>query len=190
LDAALTDLSEAIGDVQRFVAGSRDAASEQVQRLANVTQNLVDNRSSLENILHVAPNGMANGYNIYNPDTGAVSGAFVINNFSNPVHFICSAIGGIENITAPETAKLCGQYLGPALRLLNFNGVPVPINPFLRKSASPERIIYTDPALAPGGTGPAPRVPEAPPAVSAYTGAPVPGPSNLPELLLPAERPS
>lgn len=170
-DAALRDLSEAIVDVQRFVAGSRNQASEQVQRLAGVTQNLVDNRMTVENILHIAPNGIANGYNIYNPDTGAVSGAFVINNFSNPVHFICSAIGGVENITAPETAKLCAQYLGPALRLLNFNGVPMPINPYLRKSANPANLIYTDPVLAPGGAGPSPAPQEPPPAVSAFTGA-------------------
>ena len=39
----------------------------------------------LENVLHVAPNAFANGYNIYNPDTGTVSAAFVLNNFSNPV---------------------------------------------------------------------------------------------------------
>lgn len=226
LDAALKALSEAVGDVQRFVAGSRDQASEQIQRLASVTQNLVDHRMSIENILHIAPNGIANGYNIYNPDTGAVSGAFVVNNFSNPVSFICSAIGGIENITAPETAKLCAQYLGPALRLLNFNGVPIPIDPYLRKSASPDSIIYSDPDLAPGGAGPRPGPPETPLSVSAYTGdgdvppppgygqppavasgpsapdhlpaapspalfpgAPVPMPSGLPGMLLPAEGP-
>lgn len=171
IDSALTDLADAIGHVQRFVADSRNQTSEQVERLANVTQNLVDHRLTVENILHVAPNGIANGYNIYNPDTGAVSGAFVINNFSSPVDFICAAIGAVENITSPETAKLCAQYLGPGLRQLNFNGVPMPINPYLRKSASPENLIYTDPALAPAGSGAAPRPPESPPAVSAFTGA-------------------
>ena len=34
LDAALTDLSVAIGEVQRFVAGSRNQTAEQIQRLA------------------------------------------------------------------------------------------------------------------------------------------------------------
>jgi phospholipid/cholesterol/gamma-HCH transport system substrate-binding protein len=125
---------------------------------------------ALENILHAAPNAFANGYNIYNPDTGAVSGQFVFNNFTNPVQFICSAIGGLENATAPETAKLCAQYLGPALRLLNFNFVPIPFDPYLRKSASPENIVYSDPKLAPGGGGTAPGPAEIPPAVSAYTG--------------------
>ena len=35
LDAALSDLSVAIGEVQRFVAGSRDQTSEQIQRLGS-----------------------------------------------------------------------------------------------------------------------------------------------------------
>ena len=121
LDAALMDLSAAVGDVQRFVAGSRDQAAEQVQRLARVTQNLVDHKVDLENVLHVAPNAIANQSNIYDPDNGAPIGSFVFNNFSNPTAFFCSAMGGIQNTTAAETAKLCGLYLGPALKVFNFN---------------------------------------------------------------------
>ena len=77
-------------------------------------------------------------------------------------------IGAVENTTAPETAKLCSQYLGPALRLLNFNNLPLPINPYLRPAPKPENIIYTDPKLAPGGAGPG-DPPEPLPSVSAYT---------------------
>src|SRR3954466_336299 len=75
LDAALSNLSVAIGEVQRFVAGTRHETAEQVARLADVTQVLVDNKMSLENILHVAPNALANFENIYYPNGGAVSGA-------------------------------------------------------------------------------------------------------------------
>ena len=196
LDAALTDLSAAIGDVQRFVAGTRDQAAEQVQRLANVTQNLVDHKTDLENVLHVAPNAVANQSNIYNPDNGAPLGAFVLNNFSNPVAFICSAIGGIHNATAPETAKLCAEYLGPGLAvgnpftLANINYLPIPLNPFLMKSTSPDKIIYTEPRLAPGGAGPKPGPPETPPAISAYTGVPGDPQEGLRDLLLPSVPPA
>jgi len=169
LDAALSDLSVAIGEVQRFVAGSRNQATEQVQRLANVTQTLVDNRTALENVLHIMPNAIGNYQNVYYPNGGAVTGAFTLSNFSNPVWFICGMIGGVANTTGPETAKLCAQYLGPALRLLNFGNLPFPINAYLRPATSPERLIYTDPKLAPGGAGPG--IPaELPPTVSAYTG--------------------
>jgi phospholipid/cholesterol/gamma-HCH transport system substrate-binding protein len=178
LDAALTNLSQAVGEVQRFIAGTRDKTSEQIQRLANVTQNLVDHRKDLEQVLHVAPTAAANAYAMYNPDTGTVSGSFVINSFRNPLQLICAAVGSIENVTAAETAKLCAEYLGPALRqvnplsILNFNYLPIPVNPFLQKSASPDNLIYAEPRLAPGGEGPKPGPPETPPAVSAYTGLP------------------
>ena len=171
LDAALQKLSEAVGEVRTFIAGTRDKTSEQLQRLANVTQNLSDHKTDLENILHVAPNAFSNAYKIYNPDNGADIGAFVFNNFSSPVDFVCGAIGAIQNTTAPETAKLCAQYLGPALRLLNFNYLPTPVDPYLTKSTSPDKVIYTEANLAPGGSGPKPAPPDQPPAVSAYTGA-------------------
>ncbi len=67
LDAALTDLSGAVVDVQRFIAGSRDQTAEQIQRLGDVTRKVADNKTTLENVLHVAPNAIGNSYNIYNP---------------------------------------------------------------------------------------------------------------------------
>jgi phospholipid/cholesterol/gamma-HCH transport system substrate-binding protein len=183
LDAALKDLTVAIGEVQRFVAGSRNQTAEQIQRLGNVTQNLVENRSNLENVLHVAPNAFANGYNIYNPTTGSALGAFVMNNFAGPVQLVCSAIGAIENTTAPETARLCAQYLGPALRLLTANYIPLPINAFLMPSASPQDIEYSEPKLMPDGGRQPVLPPEPKPATSAYTGFegnPYPAPGTPP----------
>jgi phospholipid/cholesterol/gamma-HCH transport system substrate-binding protein len=215
LDAALKDSADVVGEVQRFLSQTRDGTAEQIQRLANVTQILVDQRRDVEQILHVAPHALANGYNTYNPDTGDPIGSLVFQNFANPVQLICSSIGAIENTTAPETAKLCAQYLSPALRLLNFNFLPIPLNQVLMPA--PTNVVYSDPALAPGGAGPAPGPAEIPPAVSAYTGLPgdivpgsppppparVPGlaqfepppttaqppppPATLPEMLLPAE---
>lgn len=170
LDAALTDLSVAVGEVKRFVAGTRDQTAAQIKSLAEVTQTLVDKKEDFEQVLHVTPNAFANAYNIYDPDIGTVRGAFAIPNFSNPMQFICGTIGALRNATGPETAKLCNDYLGPALRLLNLNYVPVPLDPYLAKSASPDNIVYAEPRLAPGGDGPKPGPPEIPPSVSAYTG--------------------
>ncbi|OBG27360.1 MCE family protein [Mycobacterium sp. 852002-51057_SCH5723018] len=181
LDAALTDLSTAVGEVQRFIAGTRNQASEQVARLADVTQILVDQHMALENILHASPNALGNFFNDYNADTGTIVGGFGIMDFANPVASGlllplpvpgCSQIGAVENVTAVETAKLCTLFLGPGLRLLNFNSLPIPINIFLQKSVDPSKIVYTEQRLAPGGEGPKPGPPEIPPAVSAYTGLP------------------
>ncbi|MBS4727496.1 MCE family protein [Mycobacterium sp. SM1] len=227
LDAALSDLSTAVGEVQRFIAGTRDRASEQITRLADLTQILVDKRMALENVLHVAPNALGNFFNNYNPDTGTIVGGFGFINEANPVFSGsvfppvpgCTITGSIENVTAVESAKLCSLFIGPGLRLLNYNNLPVPINPFLQPSARPENIIYSEPRLAPGGEGPKPGPPDIPPAVSAYSGLPgdpvgppgsvpparIPGaamplppapttpaqppPPGLPGMLLPAEGP-
>ncbi|WP_369829743.1 MCE family protein [Mycobacterium sp. E2479] len=180
LDAALTDLSTAVGEVQRFIAGTRNQTSEQIARLADVTQVLVDKHMALENILHGAPNALGNFFNDYNADTGTIVGGFGIMNFANPtwggqllLSFPgCTQIGAIENITAVESGKLCSLFLGPGLRLLNFNNLPIPINIFLQKSVDPSKILYSESRLAPGGEGPKPGPPEIPPAVSAYTGLP------------------
>lgn len=170
LDGALTNLSVAVDDVKRFVAGTRNQTAEQLEGLTKVTQTLVDGKEDFEQILHVTPNAFANAYNIYDPDTGAVRGAFSIPNFANPVQFLCGNIGALQNATSAETAKLCNEYLTPGLRLPNLNYIPIPLNPYLAKSASPENIVYAEPRLAPGGEGGRPGPPEIPPSVSAYTG--------------------
>lgn len=169
LDGALTNLSSAVVDVKRFVAGSRNQTAEQVERLGDVVRNLGENQIVLKNLLHVAPNAIGNAYNIYDPDIQSALGGFALANFANPLQVVCAAIGAIQNATAPETAKLCSQYLGPALRLISFNNLPFPFNSYLAKSPSPWNLIYSEPKLAPGGEG-SPAAPEPPPAVSAYTG--------------------
>ena len=81
----------------------------------------------------------------------------------------CRATVRYELVQASEYVVDDWDLSGPALRLLNFNYMPMPFNAYLAKSPSPENLIYSDPKLAPGGTGG--RVPpaEIPPAVSAYT---------------------
>jgi phospholipid/cholesterol/gamma-HCH transport system substrate-binding protein len=190
LDAALTDLSEAVGEVQRFIAGTRDATSEQLARLSNAIQPLVDQHMALENILHGAPTALSNFFNDYNADTGTIVGGFGIMNFANPTWSGlllpipipgCTQVGAVENVTATESGKLCSLFLGPGMRVLNFNSVPFPIDPFLQKSVDPGNVVYTEDRLAPGGAGPKPGPPETPPAISAWTGlhgdSVVPGPA-------------
>ena len=190
LDAAVTNLSEAVGEVQRFIAGTRDPLSEQLARLSNAIQPLVDQHMALENILHGAPTALSNFFNDYNADTGTIVGGFGIMDFANPVASGlmvplpipgCGQVEAIENVTSTETGKLCALFLGPGLRLLNFNSLPFPVNPFLQKAVDPGNVVYSEERLAPGGAGPKPGPPEMPPAVSAYTGingdSVVPGPA-------------
>jgi phospholipid/cholesterol/gamma-HCH transport system substrate-binding protein len=190
LDAALNDLSTAVGEVQRFIAGARDETSEQIDRLGKAIQPLVDQHMALENILHGAPTALSNFFNDYNADTGTIVGGFGIMDFANPVASGliapipipgCAQVQAIENVTATESGKLCALFLGPGLRVLNFNSLPIPINPFIQKAVDPANVEYTEDRLAPGGAGPKPGPPETPPAISAYTGlngdSVVPGPA-------------
>jgi phospholipid/cholesterol/gamma-HCH transport system substrate-binding protein len=215
LDAALKNLSEVVGETQRFIEGTRDKTAEQIRLLGNVTQNLVDHRMDLENVLHIAPHSIANAVNMFDPRTGAASGVFVLNNLTNPVWAICTMMGALENVTAPETGKLCSQYIGPGLRTLNINNLPIPINPFLTSNPPDYMLRYSEDRLRPENEGQPPPPYTDPPAVSAYTGAgdvppppgygPPPGPppaASLPmapppqppsptlqDMLLPAEAP-
>lgn len=172
LDGALTNLSEAVGEVQRFIAGTRDATAEQLERLSNVTQNLVDHRMDLEQVLHVAPTALVNTYNMFDPRTGAAAGEFLLNNFSNMDGLVCGMIGALDNVTADDTGKLCSQTLGPALNAVSLNYVPMPINPVQLGVPPWQQLIYSEDRLRPGAEGPSPGGPEMPPAVSAYTGLP------------------
>ncbi|MGZ6777644.1 MAG: MCE family protein [Mycobacterium sp.] len=212
LDAALKNLSAVVGETQRFIAGTRDKTAEQIRLLGDVTQTLADHRLDLENVLHIAPHSIANAVNMFDPRTGAASGVFVLNNLSNPVWAICTMIGALENVTSPETGKLCSQYVGPALRTLNFNNLPIPFNPFLTSNPPDYMLRYSEDRLRPENEGQPPPPATDPPAVSAYTGAgdippppgygPPPGPPPLPvapapapppptlqDMLLPAEAP-
>ncbi|MCV7383269.1 MCE family protein [Mycolicibacter longobardus] len=185
LDAALNDFSGAIDKVRDFVAGSRAETVDAVRGLVNVTQTLAEAKNAIRNILHVTPNAIANTLNMYNVSSGTPVGSFAFVNFSNPVQAICAMIGGIGNTTSAETGKLCSQYLGPAMRLLNFNGLPFPVHPYLTKAASPDKLIYTDPALMPNSGNQPARPVEQEPSISAYTGLhgdvpPPPGWENPP----------
>ena len=62
----------------------------------------------LKNVLHVAPNAIANSYNIYNPDTQSGLGGFALAN-SNPISVDCTAIGAIENATLGGRPRSCAR---------------------------------------------------------------------------------
>ncbi|OBB03933.1 mammalian cell entry protein [Mycobacteriaceae bacterium 1482268.1] len=212
LDAALKDLSEVVGETQRFIAGIRDKTAEQVRLLGDVTQTLADHKLDLENVLHIAPHAIANAYNMFDPRTGAASGVFVLNNLSRPTWAICTMIGALENVTSPESGKLCSQYVGRALNTIDINSIPLPFNPFLTSNPPEYMLRYTEDRLRPENEGQPPPPPTDPPAISAYTGlngdvppppgyGPPPGPSlpmapapappspTLQDMLLPAEAP-
>ena len=181
LDAALTNLSTAVGEVQRFIAGTRNQTSEQIARLADVTQILVDKQMALKNILHVAPNALCNFFNDYNPDTGTIVGGFGIDEWPTPRSRVCSfrlpvpgctALGASRTSPRSNRASCAPYSSAPGCGCSITTTCRFPSTHSCSQSADPANIIYTEPRLAPGGEGPKPGPPEIPPAVSAYTGLP------------------
>ena len=133
LDAALIGSVGGDRRGQRFVAGSREQTAEQIRSLAHVTQNLVDSRTAARERPARRAERVRQRLQHLQPATGGDTGAFALPNFSNPVHFVCGMIGARRRTPPRPRPRSCAtQYLGPALRLLNFNNLPVPINPYLR----------------------------------------------------------
>ena len=147
LGVALTDLGTALDDVKRFVDTNRDGLTQQVGMLADTTTVLVDQKASLERVLHVAPTALANYYNIYSPLQGSFAGVPALQSFGNPLDFICGAIQGLANETAEAGAALCNQYLGPLVQNLQFNYPPISVAPFTGVRARPDQLEYSDPSL-------------------------------------------
>ena len=182
LGAAVADLDQAVIDIHQFVVDNKDGIDTAVAKLGSATQALVDKRRDLEQVLHVAPTGLVNLSNIYQPAQNSLTGAPSLANFSNPVQFICSAIAAAGEQGAQEATNLCIQYLGPLLKTIAFNYVPLGAVIGNSIGATPDQIDYSEPGLE----GPVPtagdsqlRIPPPAPVVPGLPGLLLPG---LPEV--------
>lgn len=166
--AAVRDLAAAVGEVQSFVAENREALGTTSDKLAGVTTALNESLDDVEQFFHVAPTTFQNYINIYQPAQGAVSSVPVINNFANPISFICGAIQAASRRGAEESAKLCVQYLAPIIKNRQYNFPPIGQNLLVGTQARPNEITYSEdwmrpdyipPAIPPAGPAPAPAGP-------------------------------
>ncbi|MBJ8343888.1 MCE family protein [Antrihabitans sp. YC2-6] len=179
---AVADLDLAVTDIEQFVRDNKDALGATVDKLGTATQSLADNRRDLEQVLHVGPTALVNLYDIYQPAQNSLTGAPALANFANPVQFICSAIAAAGEQGAQEATDLCVQYLGPVLKTLAFNYVPIGAVVGNSVGATPDQIEYSEPGLAApvrtGGDSQL-RIPPALPSVPGLPGLLLPG---LPEV--------
>ncbi|WP_280420904.1 MCE family protein [Nocardia carnea] len=186
LGAGLDNLDLALADVKRFLDGSGTELTEGVQRLADVTQILVDKRPELEQALHSGPTALVNFYQIYKPAQGTLTGAISLNNFADPVSFLCGSVRALEQHESNTSADLCAEYLAPVINSLAMNYVPIMTNPATGVTAFPDQLDYTTPDL-PGRVDPQKVGPPAAPAPAPITvpagvaGLAIPG-IQLPEI--------
>jgi len=83
--AALSALGGSLGEVQSFVAENKDQLTSNVDKLASVTQVLVDQRAALAEVLDVGPTGMTNFINSYDAATGSIAIRYNANELTNPL---------------------------------------------------------------------------------------------------------
>ena len=162
LAPALADLDAAVVDVQRFVEQNRTGLTEQIAKLADVSQVLVDKRAGLEKVLHLAPTALSNYYNVYRPAQGAMVGVPAFQNVGNPIDLICGGIAGLANDTSKKGADLCIEYLGPLLNTIKANYPDLSINPTRALGALPDQLMYSEPDLKPTAALDFPTMPAAP----------------------------
>ncbi|MCD2107914.1 MCE family protein [Rhodococcus erythropolis] len=149
IGSALTALDTSLGEVERFVRENRDGLDTTVLGLADVTGTLASQRDGLAQILHVAPTALSNLQSIYQPAHNAVVSSVSLTNFANPVNFVCSALAAAEQVDAERGSELCVEYLGPMLKLLAVETLPIRLNPARGVGALPDQLIYTEPDLRP-----------------------------------------
>ncbi|WP_052622225.1 MCE family protein, partial [Mycobacteroides abscessus] len=107
----VSDLSSLAVDVKSFVAENREAIGTTSDTLASISTVIVQSIDDIKQSLHILPSTVANFGNIYEPASGSLTGALAINNFADPIGFICGAVEAASRLGADQSAKLCVQYL-------------------------------------------------------------------------------
>jgi phospholipid/cholesterol/gamma-HCH transport system substrate-binding protein len=148
---ALQDLNQLLTTTRQFISKNGEVLTADVNNLADVTNAILqpDPLNGLETALHVFPTLGANLMNIVSPNTGGVMGIPVVNNFANPLQFVCSAIQAGSRLGYQESAEMCAQYLAPILDAIKFNFPPFGVNQFTSAMTLPKQIAYSEPRLQP-----------------------------------------
>ena len=171
----LRDLNTVAGDLRGFLADNREALGTASDRLAGISQALVDSLDDIKQALHVFPNAGQNFLNIYEPAHASLTGVLAVNNFSNIISFLCGAVQAASRLNAQQAAKLCVQYLAPIIKNRQYNFPPIGLNPFVGVMARPNEVTYSEDWLRPDYR-PTPPPADNPPPAEAAPEPPPPGP--------------
>jgi phospholipid/cholesterol/gamma-HCH transport system substrate-binding protein len=160
---AISDLNAVVGDTRSFIADNREALGTTTDKLSSISKAVGDSLDDIKQTLHVAPTAFQNFINIYQPAQSALSGALAINNFANPITFICGAIQAASRLGNEQSSKLCVQYLAPIIKNRQYNFPPLGENFLVGASARPNEVTYSEDWMRPDYVPPQTNAP-APPA--------------------------
>jgi phospholipid/cholesterol/gamma-HCH transport system substrate-binding protein len=160
------DLNAVVGDLQSFSAENREALGTTSDKLASITTALVESLDDIKQALHLAPTTLQNFSNIYEPANGSFTGALAVNNFANPIAFLCGAVQAASRMSGEQAAKLCVQYLAPIVKNRQYNWPPLGFDLFVGAQARPNEVTYSEDWMRPDYVPPVapPAVPPGPPA--------------------------
>ena len=173
-DALAAD-NEVAAKVTSFLNDNRETLGVSSDELAELSTAVFESLDDIKQALHVGPNVFQNVLNIYQPAQAAFTGALALQNFANPLQFLCSAVQAASRLGAEESAKLCMQYMAPILKNRQINWLPLGLNPFVGASARPNEITYSEDWLRPDYIPPA-----GPPPAEAFRTVPPPPNGPLP----------
>lgn len=152
---AFADMNSVIGDVKDFVEDTGDTIGTTTDKLASISSALTESLDDIKQTLHIAPTTVANFTNIYEASNGAFTGALAVNNFANPISFLCGAIQAASRLGAEQSAKLCVQYLAPIIKNRQYNFPPLGENFLVGPQARPNEVTYSEDWMRPDYVPPA-----------------------------------
>jgi phospholipid/cholesterol/gamma-HCH transport system substrate-binding protein len=170
-----TSLNEVLVKSKKFLDDNRETLGVSSDKLAELTTALDESLDDIKQALHVGPNVFQNVLNIYQPSQAAFTGALALQNFANPLQFLCSGVQAASRLGAEQSAKLCVQYLAPIIKNRQANFLPLGLNPFVGQSARPNEVTYSEDWLRPDYIPPA-----GPPPTEAFRTVPPPPNGPLP----------
>lgn len=162
LGSAIKDVNDVLGEVKSFVAENREALGTTSDKLTSFSTALTQSLDDIKQTLHVLPTVTANAANLYQPAQGTLKGIAAINNFANPISFLCGAIQAASRLGGEQSAKLCVQYLAPIIKNRQYNFLPLGENLFIGATARPNEVTYSEDWMRPDYVPPQPNSGSAP----------------------------
>lgn len=153
---AVQDLNAVVADVESFVSENREPIGIAADKLSSISTAVAASRDDLEQVLHILPTAVVNFNNIYEPANGSLTGALSVNNFANPISFLCGAIQAASRLGAEQASKLCVQYLAPIVKNRQYNFPPLGENLLVGTQARPNEVTYSEDWMRPDFVPPAP----------------------------------
>jgi len=156
---AVSQLGTALGQVQGFIQNNRAMIKSNVDNLTQVTQVLVNERSSLAEVLDEAPLALDDVVNSYNAASGSLDARADLNDLANPpIVEVCHLLQQATPANIPAVlAQACGQ-IAPVLQ----GALPLPsaaqVLSALQQGKLPPLplplagIVYGTPTSSTGGT--------------------------------------